>query len=419
MRVGTEAASEIAVAAEKMRHRRRVLMLCSHPTQYGSPMWRRMARDPRLEILVAYCSLKGAESHIDPDFGVEVAWDVPLLDGYQWAKVRNISPRNVRGFFGLLNPGIWRLIRKGEFDAVLVFTGYMCATFWIALIAAKGAGVPILYGADATNLSSQDGHGWKESVKKRLWPRLFGMADVVLVPSSGTAALMRSLGIPADRIQLCPYVVDNNWWTEMAGRVDWKAVRSRWNVPDNATVILFCAKLQPWKRPLDLLRAFASAGIPNSYLVYAGDGSMRGQLQREAGQLGIQNRVRFLGFVNQSALPDCYCASDVMVLPSAYEPFGVVVNEAMLCGCPVIVSDRVGARFDLVTEGETGFVYPAGNVAVLATVLNKAIQSEEKLEKMRDAARKRMSYWSPEMNLEGTCEAIEKAIHFKTVPARK
>lgn len=421
MRAEAEVASDLAMPLGNLNARRlRVLMLCSHPTQYGSPMWRRLAQDARLDTMVAYCSLKGAESHIDPDFGVEVAWDVPLLDGYQWTTIPNASPlRSRRSFLSLINPGTWSLIRKGKFDAVLVFTGYICATFWIALIAAKIARVPILYGADATSLSSQDGRGWKVQFKRIFWPRLFRMADVVLVPSSGTAALMRSLKIPADRVQMAPYVVDNEWWMAMASRVDRKAVRGNWKIPENALVVLFCAKLQPWKRPQDVLRAFARAGIANSYLVYAGDGAMRGELEGEALDLEIQDRVRFLGFVNQSGLPDCYCSSDVMVLPSEYEPFGVVVNEAMLCGCPVIVSDRVGARFDLVEEDETGFAYPMGDVAMLTSVLTKALQSQDNLQRMRDAARKRMSHWSPEMNQEGTWKAIEKAIRFKTASVRK
>jgi glycosyltransferase involved in cell wall biosynthesis len=419
MRAETEAASELATPHNLNTRKLRVLMLCSHPTQYSSPLWRRMAQDSRLDMLVAYCSLKGAEAHVDPDFGVEVAWDVPLLDGYQWEKIPNALPRRIsRGFLSLINPGVGKLIQRGQFDAVLVFTGYMCATFWIALTAAKLAGIPILYGADATTLYPQDGRGWKVPVKKILWPRIFALADVVLVPSSGTAALMRSLKIPPKRMQLTPYVVDNDWWTAMASRVDRGAVRKNWNIPEDASVILFCAKLQPWKRPQDLLQAFAKASIPDSYLVFAGDGAMRRQLERQAAELKIQGRVRFLGFVNQSALPGIYCSSDVMVLPSEYEAFGVVVNESMLCGCPVIASDRVGARLDLIRDGETGFVYSMGDIDMLSAVLRRAFSCGQ-LKQMGAAARDRMAAWSPEMNAEGTIEAIKKAIQFKGGRARK
>lgn len=394
--------------------KRRVLLLCSHPTQYSSPMWRRISQHPQVEALVAYCSLEGAESHMDPGFGVEVAWDVPLLDDYEWVQIRNLSPRpGTSRFWGLINPGVWKLIRKRHFDAVAVFTGYMCATFWIALVAAKTAGVPLLFGADTTTLRPRDSRNWKAPVKRHLWPRLFRLADVVIVPSSGTAALMRSLNIPEERIKLTPYVVDNRWWLEKAAAVNRAAVRQSWRIPDEATVILFCAKLQPWKRPQDLLRAFAGANLPNAYLVYVGDGPLRGQLERETAELDMGERVRFLGFTNQSALPQVYCSSDLMVLSSQYEAFGVVVNEAMLCGCPVMVSDQVGARYDLIKEGETGFVYPAGDVEALRGALCRALECPSRLARMGEVARERMSQWSPEANMEATIEAIEKAIQYK------
>ena len=126
----------------------------------------------------------------------------------------------------------------------------------------------------------------------------------------------------------------------------------------------------------------------------AGEGSLRASLEEEAKSLGIFARVRFLGFVNQSALPRVYRSADLFVLPSDYEAFGVVVNEAMLCGCPVIVSDRVGARFDLLQEGETGFVFPAGDVGSLARILKAVLPDRQRLQVISRAAAHRMASWS-------------------------
>jgi glycosyltransferase involved in cell wall biosynthesis len=396
-------ATSDATSERKMR----VLLLCSHPTQYGSPMWRRFSQHSKLDVLVAYCSMQGAQAQMDPDFGVKVAWDVPLLDGYPWIQLKNVSPRpKVGGVFGLINPGIWKVIRSEHFDAIAIFTGYMCATFWIALAAAKLSGIAVMYGTDATTLHPVDGRSWKATVKRYLWPRLFQMADRVIAPSSGTATLMRSLNVREEKVTLMPYVVDNDWWIENASRVDRQSVRRTWGIPEDARVVLFCAKLQPWKRPQDVLRAFSSANIPHAYLVYAGDGSLRGQLEREAQELGISERVRFLGFVNQSALPQVYCSSDVMVLPSEYEAFGVVVNEAMLCRCSVIVSDRVGARFDLVQDGVTGCVYPCGDIARLAHCLQQLLSSPTLLSEQREAARARIARWSPELYVQSFVDAV-------------
>src|SRR5216684_4276884 len=376
----------------------RVLAVASHPVQYAAPIFRLMAQHPQLDFHVAYCSLRGAEEARDPEFGTSVKWDVPLLNGYAWTHVPNRGSGS-ESFLGLYNPGLWKFIREGHFDALLCYTGYLRATFWIACVAAKSAGAAFLFGTDATTLVSRQDREWKRLAKRMAWPPLFRLADQVIVPSSGTRNLILSLGIPRDRVTLTPYVVDNDWWTAQSATVDREAVRASWGARPGDTVLLFCAKLQPWKRPSDLLRAVAKANLPNVFMVFGGEGPLRPQLESEAAALGINSRVRFLGFVNQSQLPAVYTSADVMVLPSEYEPFAVVVNEALLCGCPVIASDLVGAAQDLVLEGETGFVYPCQQVAALAQLLTEALAHRRKLSKMGAAARSRMEMRSPKENI--------------------
>jgi len=392
------------------QRRYRVLLISSHPAQYSAHQYRRQAAHPRLEILVAYCSLQGAEPALDPEFGVQVGWDVPLLEGYPWVQVPNWSPRPGLGrFFGLINPGLWKMVREGRYDAVVVFTGYRCASFWIAATAAKGHRTALLFNADAHELRSHLNRPWKRRLKAWLWPVLFRLADAVLVSSSGGVKLMRSLGIPSERVVMTGNVVDNQWWTREAELVSRAAVRRAWGVPEGATVALFCGKLQPWKRPLDLLHAFVKANVAGSYLVYAGDGPLRAELEAAARSLGVSGRVRFFGFTNQSKMPAVYRTSDLMVLPSEYEAFGLVVNEAMLCGCPVVVSDRVGAGYDLVAHGQNGFVFPCGDVNALAGILKEILPDRERRERMGEAARKRMESWSGRENIEALVHAIEIA----------
>jgi glycosyltransferase involved in cell wall biosynthesis len=388
--------------------RLRVLVIASHPVQYSSPVFRLMAQHPRLDFHVAYCSLRGAEAGHDPEFGRSVKWDVPLLDGYSWTHVPNRGSGS-ESFFGLHNPGLWSLIRKGRFDAVLCHTGYLRASFWTAYFAAKLSYAAFLFGADTITLTPLDGRSWKRPVKRLLWPFLFRLADQVVVPSSGTRDLMLSLGISSERLTLTPYVVDNNWWLAQSAAVNREATRASWGATNSDAVILFCAKLQPWKRPHDLLQAFSQATLSNALLVFVGDGPLHPSLESEAVKLGIANRVRFLGFMNQSQLPAIYTAADLMVLPSVYDAFGVVVNEAMLCGCPVIASNRVGATRDLVKEDETGYVYTCGDVGALAGLLKKALADRRKLCEMGHAARSRMETWSPRENVQATVIAIAAA----------
>ncbi len=390
--------------------RYRVLLVATHPVQYSAPVFRQMTHHPHLDIEVAYCSLHNVNQGTDPEFGMSVRWDLPLLEGYPWVEVANKSPRPGLGrFFGLLNPGLWKLVRKGGFDAVVSFTGYNYASFWILAFAAKVHGKPFLFGTDAYDLHSRDGRAWKLKLKRRVWPKFFRLADVVIVLSSGGVALMRSLGIPAERIALTPFVVNNEWWLAQSQRADPAATRREWRVPDSASVALFCAKLQLWKRPQDVLRAFAKAKVPEAFLIYAGEGPLRGSLESEATTLGVAERVRFLGFANQSQLPSIYAASDLFVLPSEYEPFGVVVNEAMLCGCAVAVSDRVGARFDLVQPGETGYVYSCSDVDALAKIFSETLPDREGLKRMGEAARNRMQTWSPREYIDALFTAVTRA----------
>jgi glycosyltransferase involved in cell wall biosynthesis len=388
----------------------RVLLIGTHPVQYSSPMFRLYAKDPRLEIQVAYCSLQGAEAEFDRDFGVEVKWDVPLLEGYPWVAVPNRSWSPGLGrFFGLFNPGIWSLIRSGSFDAVVFYTGYAYSTFWMGIAAAKLSGVPILFGTDATSLQPRDAKRWKLPIKRFLLPKIFRLADIVIIPSKAGRQFILSMGISDSRIVLTPFVVDNTWWNERASEVDRSAVRREWGVPEDAPVVLFCAKLQPWKRPGDVLNAFAKANVERAYLVFAGDGPMRASLEAAAKSLGIAERTLFLGFVNQTGLPSVYRSADLFVLPSEYDPCPAVVCEAMLCGCPVVLSDEIRGRFDIVEDGETGFIFPCGNVDVLARILADMLSERAKLAELSRNAVTRMETWSPRENVETTVMAIERA----------
>jgi glycosyltransferase involved in cell wall biosynthesis len=390
----------------------RILHVCEHPVQYNTALWQRQARHPKLDILVAYCSLRGAVSAMNPGFGVEVAWDVPLLEGYPWTvpleKGRSNGERP-----GLLSKVLWRLVTNGGFDAVCL-GGYYFREAWTVILAAKRMGIPVILCTDAHSLESRRAKSKVAlAVKKRIVGRIFRMAAAVITSSSKAEVFLQSLGIPADRIFMGRSVVDNTWWTDRAEHVDRAALRRELNLPADAGVVLYCAKLQAWKRPGDLLEAFSRANVSDSFLVFAGDGPLRTALEQRSRDLRVADRVRFLGFVNQTRLPGVYVASDLLVLPSEYEPFGLVVNEAMLCGRPVVVSDRIGARFDLVREGETGSVFPCGNVDALAKTLRSLLSDRSRLDRMGAAAKERMQTWTPELNIAEFVRAVEVVVSNK------
>jgi len=388
----------------------RLLAVSSHVVQYSAVRYRGLAAHPELDFEVCFCSLQGAEAGMDPEFGVEVAWDVPLLEGYRWRHLPNRSLKPGLGrFWGLLNTSVWNLVGSGKVDGVFV-SGYAFASAWVAILSAKWHGVTLILSTDSHDLQSRRFRSplglW---IKRRIVRHIFGLADIVLGCSQGSVDYLRSLGISGDRIVLAPFVVDNSWWIEKAAEADRPSVRESWSIPENASVLLYCAKLQPWKRPEEALEAFAKAGVPNSYLVFVGDGPLRSTLEARAKALGIDSSVRWLGLVNQSRLPSVYRASDLLVLPSEHEPFGLVVNEAMLCGCPVVVSDRVGAKYDLVRQGQTGYVYFSGDVNGLAAILTRLLTDREDLRRMGEAARRRMETWSPREYISAVVGALKRS----------
>jgi glycosyltransferase involved in cell wall biosynthesis len=384
----------------------RVLLVVDHPVQYTAPQFRRISRDARLDIVVAYCSMRGSELALDPDFGTEVAWDIPLLDGYRWIRSRDLAGRSLRRFTGSLNPDLWRVVRRGRFDVVVCY-GYRSASFWIAAAATRVGGAKLVWATDANRIEPRGDRPLdrvKPRIKRVVIPRIFELSDGVLASSTQGLRFLSSMGVPPSRRFLIPYAVDNAYFERGASSSDRSLVRNGWGVPDDAFVALFVGKLAPWKRPGDLVRALARA--PSVVAVFAGDGALRAELLSLAEEEGVGERIRFLGFVNQSALPATYRGADCLVLPSGYEPFGLVVNEAFASGVTAIVSDACGAVDDLVRHGSTGLVYPCGEVTTLAEHLRDLAGDVELRERLARGARERIAHWGIEENARSFAEAM-------------
>jgi glycosyltransferase involved in cell wall biosynthesis len=196
-------------------------------------------------------------------------------------------------------------------------------------------------------------------------------------------------------------------WRARLKKFDRDEVRRSWKVPASAVVVLYCAKLQHWKRPLDLLRAFAKANISGSYRVFAGEGPQRAELEREVVSLGITDRVRILGFVNDSQLPGAHKAADLFVLPSGYDPCPLVIPEAMFSGLPVLLSDAVIGRLEMIDSGKSGYPYPCGDVDALAALLRKILGDPALLGDLKKGVALQMERWTAENFLDSWVGAVE------------
>ncbi|MCW5550259.1 MAG: glycosyltransferase family 4 protein [Opitutaceae bacterium] len=344
----------------------RLAIVLSHPTQYYSPWFRWMGTHTRLDFRVFYLWEFGVTEQRDPQFGARFKWDVDLLSGYDHEFVPNVArDPGTHHFNGLHNPELAERLRAWHPDAVLLF-GYAWRTH-LGLIRRPPA--PFIFRGDS-HLIGHSPSWLKRFVLRRLYARFAAVTFV----GEANRDYFRAFGVPEARLHFAPHCVDADRFVRDAACL--AAARRLRDELDlgGRKVVLFAGKLLPAKQPGELLDAFLRLAPADWALVFVGDGPERATLEtRAAAQSGCV--VRFLPFANQSEMPSRYALADLFVLPSRglYETWGLAVNEAMHLGVPCLVSDRVGCQRDLVTEGETGWVFAATEPAALEAALTRAL----------------------------------------------
>lgn len=386
----------------------RIAVLASHPIQYQAPLYRALAKNPEIDLTVLFCSDRGLETYRDEGFGQELKWDIPLLDGYRSEFLPNVSPMpNLSGFWGLINPAVIRRLRRGNFDAVWIH-GWSRFTDWLAMLTAFASGIPVLLRGETNLLPSLP--RWKRILKRAVLIRLFKKISGFLAIGRYNTEFYEAYGVPKEKIFHAPYAVDNGFFLSKAKELLPKKIelKKKLGIPEDLPVILFCGKLIPVKRPMDLLQAFAQVSKDTKYaLVFVGDGSLRNDLEVYVREHGLQ-QVYFMGFQNQTVLPKCYAIADILVLPSEFEPWGLVVNEAMCFNLPMILSDKVGAAGDLLMEGSNGYTYPVGQLSELEKLLKLVLSHNDQRRQMGIASLQIINRWSYEENMNGVLMYFRK-----------
>jgi glycosyltransferase involved in cell wall biosynthesis len=355
----------------------RVAHLVSHPTQYYVPLYRELASRPEIDLTVYYYSTASLGQFYDPGFGRAIQWDVPLISGYR-AKV---CPSAVRGSLGdgwrrMPNWDVVSAIARGRYDVVWLH-GYNHPTSVLAAVGARIAGARLMIREDQTLLHPRA--WWKRAAKTVVLPALFSQMTGLYVGTESRRYLAH-YGIPARRLVWAPHCVDNRRFREQADllREDRPAVRARFGITDDAPVVLFCGKLIAKKQPLALVEAFERVRRERPcWLLLAGDGAQRPEIDALVRRRRIPG-VLTPGFLNQTELPAAYGAADMLVLPSVlHETWGLVVNEAMNFGLPLVVSDKVGCARDLVRPGWNGFVVPHQDLGALSLAIETLVTEPE------------------------------------------
>jgi glycosyltransferase involved in cell wall biosynthesis len=402
-----------ATPVERPTRSVKLAYLVSHPIQYQAPLLRRLAQEADIDLTVFFCSDFSLRSYADKGFGVGVQWDVPLVDGYRHEFLPALP------FLGKetpnpLNFGIFSRLKGRDgarpFDALWLH-GYSSASAIQALLAAKVLGIPVLLRAEPWLKDRPRGPA-KLWLKRLLFHGLKRLVAGVLPIGTRNCVYWRHyLGdeLPHWRV---PYAVDNGYFEgrSHAAAVGRAALQAELDLDPARPVILFASKLQSRKRCMDLLEAYlalapASGDEPHPYLVLVGDGEERPALERRAAASGLTS-IRFCGFRNQSELPRFFDLATVFVLPSQHEPWGLIVNEVMNAGKPVILADDVGCHPDLLTDGVEGYLFPTGDVASLTACLQKVLAEPDTAARMGHNARRRIQPWNFDADIRGLRQAL-------------
>lgn len=348
----------------------RLAVVASHPVQYYAPLFRELAR--RVDLTVFYGHAATAQDQAQAGFGVGFSWDVDLLSGYRSEFLTNVATRpGLSHFRGVDTPEIrWRL-RTGNFDALMLM-GWNLKCFLQALFHAKVIGLPVMVRGDSHLETPRS--ALKTAIKRMLYPHFMRQFDVALVVGTRNRAYWAHYGYPAARMFDAPHCVDNAFFASRATPEARAALRGRLGIAPDTRVVLFAGKLVPFKRPLDLVQAVAHVRSQkiDLHILVAGAGPLENDMRARAEDLGVP--LHCLGFCNQSAMPAAYAAADLLVLSSnGQETWGLVVNEALACGTPALVSDAVGCAPDVAEVLGAQVIFPLADVAELAARMADAL----------------------------------------------
>jgi len=362
--------TSVDVSGKKAGGRPRVAIVISHPVQHFCPMYREIAADGRVELLVLFVEA-GAAPKFDDQFGRVVQWQADLLDGFTFKVLAAPEKEQSRATVAELK----------EFAPDVVYVhGYARPYLRAAMRWAKSAGAPVMMTTDGELLHPRP--WYIEAIKRVVLPLTLRNVDLFLTVGDENERYFAHYGVTRERFLRVTFSIDSGYYDKTLARREEarRGVRERLGIAGDAMVVLTVGKMIPRKEQADLVKAFlelAKTGHTSAVLLIAGEGELRAKLEDLAKPLG--EAVKMPGFIGVDELPEFYVASDVYAHPSMGDPHPLAISEALYCSLPVVVSDQVGSigPTDDVQNGKNGWVYRTGDIATLAAILGNLIDHPE------------------------------------------
>ncbi len=329
------------------------LIFDTHPIQYRSPLFRKICdQDPTARVLFFGTGFDGDKWWFKERGAIPTqTWEMPLTEGF---------PNETLPLSGKPLPAKLRYLRKLLTDekprAILLF-GYYLAENWVLWFYARKMGIAVVFLGE----TFQEDFTTLRTIVSRPLRRHFlaGLTKIVTI-GSRNHAYYRRLGISEAVLVSGKYAVNNDFFLlePSAALSARQRIRKSLGIGEKDFVTLFVGRLFERKRPKDIFHVHKKVNDPKYHTIVVGNGPQQGFMNSLAE--GTPN-FHLVGFKNQGETREFYCAADVLCVPSEFETWGLVVNEAFCAGVPAVVSEDCGVAGDLVTPGETGFVFAVGD----------------------------------------------------------
>jgi len=389
----------------------KLAIVISHVIQYAVPLYKKIGEHKDIELTVFFCSTQGLiPIHLDTGFGLRFSWDGLSLEGFNYKFLKNYSFLfKTDSLFGIINFGIIHELRKNKYDA-LIIPGYAKATYLLAILTCILTKTPFI-------ISGEPPTPWRPKLKKVLTgfikrlilPKILSFAaGIFYIGKKSKEFYFWYKKDIMEKLYFYPFCVDNEYYFKYYEkyRPRKEQLKKELGIPGDYPVILFLSKIIYWKRPFLLLQAYEGLNA-KAALVYVGSGERLDFLKKYTEQKKLKN-VYFFGFQNYTQVPKFYSIADIFVLPSLGESWGLVINEAMCFGLPIICSDQVNSCWDLVRPGENGFIFKKNDIESLRCYLQYLLEHPEERLRMGENSRRIVSGWNYDLDVRACVDCLGK-----------
>ena len=374
--------------------KRRLALLTEIIAPYRIPVFNALAARDDIDLHVIFLSENDPSLRQWPVYKNEIRFSYEVLPAWR----RRVGKYNL-----LVNRGVGAALRRFRPNAVLC-GGYNYLASWQAAWWAKSQKLPLLLWSESTANDHRRGRLEVEFLKFRF----IRLCKAFVAAGKSSRDYLIAMGASPERVFVAPNAVDVEFYAAAArsARQDAAAVRARHGLPSR--YFLCAGRLVPEKGIFDLLAAYAKLEADERSqigLVFAGDGASRSQLEERAAAIN-PGCVRFRGFVHREELAELYALAEALVFPTHSDPWGLVVNEAMACGLPIIASELAGCVPDLVANAENGFIVPSGSVEELARAMRTLLSNPALARELGASSALRIQAFTPEACADGFSRAM-------------